>query len=253
MSQTVERALSILRFVSDGPRSLTDVAEHLGVHKSTALRLLQTLEKEDTVRQQQVHRYVLGFGVISLAEKALNQIDLRSVAHGPLQRLAESISHTVHLAQIIDRRVIYMDKIDGDGTVAMGSRIGLSAELHTAAVAKVILSFLGDAQLSRLLDHHDFLRHTPTTITSREALQAELHVTRKRGWAEDKGEKEDYINCVALPLFDASGRVTLGISVTALRAAAPLEELRELIPLISGTAHEISRELGWKGDVRGFE
>jgi DNA-binding IclR family transcriptional regulator len=149
--------------------------------------------------------------------------------------------------------VIYTDKIDGDGTVAMGSRIGLSAELHTAAVAKVTLSFLSDAQLSRMLDHHDFLRHTRITTTSREAFQAELQATRKRWWAEDQGEKEDYINCVALPLFDASGRVTLRISVTALRAAAPVEELRELIPLILGTTLEISRELGWKGDVRGFE
>lgn len=253
MSQTVERALSILRFVSDAPRSLSDVALHIGVHKSTALRLLQTLEKEDAVRQQQAHQYVLGFGIIPLAEKAINQIDVRSIAHVHLQRLAESISCTVHLAQMIDRRVVYVDKVDGVGTVAMGSRIGLPAELHTAAVAKVILSFVNENQRSRMLDAHEFTIHTPTTVTSRDALEAELRLTRKRGWAKDDGEKEAYINCVALPLFDASGHVALGMSVTALRAATPLEKLTELLPLISATAQEISRQLGWKGNADGTQ
>lgn len=251
MSQTVERALAILRFVADSPRSLNDVALHLGVHKSTALRLLQTLEAADAVRQQQPHQYVLGFGIIPLAEKAISQIDVRSIAHGPLERLAESISCTVHLAQLIDRRVIYVDKVDGIGSVAMGSRIGLPAELHTAAVAKIILSFVSDAQRSRMLDVHEFIVHTPKTIKSREDLESELRLTRKRGWAKDDGEKEAYINCIALPLFDASGHVALGISVTALRAAIPLERLQEQLPLISNTALEISRQLGWKGNADG--
>lgn len=222
MSQTVERALPILRSVSGGPRALADAPEHLAVRKSTAPRLMRTLKKEDTVRRLHGRYYVVGFGIVPLAP-------------------------------IIDQRVIYLDKIDGDSTVAMGSRIGLSEELHTAAVAKIPLSRLGDLQISQLLNWHDFLRHTRTTITSRGAFQVDLQATRKRGWAEDLGEKENYISCLALLLFDATSRVPRGISATAPRLAAPLEELRELIPLVSETAIKISRELSWKGDVRGFE
>ena len=140
MSQTVERALRILKLISASPRSLTELAQNIGVHKSTALRLLQTLEQADTVRQDSAGKYVLGFGIIPLAESAINQIDTRGIAHPFLEKLASEIGHTVHLGQLIDKRVIYVDKVDGAGTVAMGSRIGLPAELHTAAVAMVMLA-----------------------------------------------------------------------------------------------------------------
>lgn len=247
MSQTVERALRILKLISASPRSLTELAQNIGVHKSTALRLLQTLEQADTVRQDSAGKYVLGFGIIPLAESAINQIDTRGIAHPFLEKLASEIGHTVHPGQLIDKRVIYVDKVDGAGTVAMGSRIGLPAELHTAAVAKVILAFMNEVHLAPILDTISFDAYTPTTIRSRRDLLLDLAKSHHRGWAEDNGEKEDYINCVALPVFDSSQRVSLGISVTALRAVAGLDTLRNLIPRISETASAISGQLGWKG------
>jgi len=250
MSQTVERALSILKLISMAPRSLSEVSEHLGVHKSTALRLLQTLEKEDTVRQDSTGRYVLGFGIIPLGESAINQIDTRGIAHPYLEELAKEIGHTVHLGQLIDKRVIYVDKVDGAGTVAMGSRIGLPAELHTAAVAKIILAFTHENQAGQIFDTISFDAYTPTTVRSLGDLKSDLAKCRHRGWAEDNGEKEDYINCVALPIFDSSNRVSLGISVTALRAVAGLDVLRDMMPRLSRTASSISRELGWKGQPK---
>lgn len=250
MSQTVERALHILKLISLAPRSLTEVAEYLGVHKSTALRLLQTLEKEDTVRQDSTGRYVLGFGIIPLAESAINQIDTRGIAHPYLDELAKEIGHTVHLGQLIDKRVIYVDKVDGAGTVAMGSRIGLPADLHTAAVAKIILAFSTENQAGQILETISFEPYTPTTVKSLGDFKSDLAKCRHRGWAEDNGEKEDYINCVALPIFDSSNRVSLGISVTALRAVAGLDVLRGMMPRLSLTAASISRELGWKGQSK---
>jgi len=247
MSQTVERALRILGLISSSPKSLTQVAEKIGVHKSTALRLLQTLEKADTVRKDSAGKYVLGFGLIPLAESAINQIDTRGIAHPFLEELASEIGHTVHLAQLIDKRVIYVDKVDGGRTAAMGSRIGLPADLHSAAVAKVILAFMHEVHLSPMLDSISFNRYTPTTICSRRDLQIELAKSYQRGWAEDNGEKEDYINCIAIPVFDSSQRVSLGISVTALSAVAGLDSLRNMIPRVAVTGAAISTQLGWKG------
>ncbi|MEY2900204.1 MAG: hypothetical protein RL247_370 [Actinomycetota bacterium] len=249
MSQTVERALGILKLLSTTPRTLTQVAQETGVHKSTALRLLQTLEREDAVRQDSTGRYVLGFGMIRLGESAIEQIDIRGTAHPYLESLAREIGHTVHLAQVIDSRIIYVDKIDGAGTVAMGSRIGLPAELHTAAVAKVILSQMNEVGIKRMLESHPFTKYTNTTILSEDELLRDLSKSRRRGWAEDNGEKEDYINCIALPIFDSSNKVTLGISVTALKATAGIQVLRNMMPLISDTARRISGQLGWKAAV----
>jgi DNA-binding IclR family transcriptional regulator len=250
VSKTVARAILVLRHLAEAPRSLSEVAELLGLHKSTALRLLRTLEAEGFARRRDDSRYVVGFGVLPLAESAVEQIDVRATAHPHLKRLSEELGHTVHLAQLIDGQVVYVDKVGGPGTVAMGSRIGLPAEIHTAAVAKIIVSYLPEAERSRLLEGWEFRRYGSTTITDPADFLRELELTRERGWAEDDGEKEDYINCVALPVRDATGRVTLGMSVTALRAVAPLETLHGMVPRLREVADTISAELGWRGDAK---
>lgn len=247
MIQTVARATELLQHLAVRPMSLGDLSDVLDVHKSTVLRLLQTLEAESIVRRDRQGRYVLGFGLIRLAESALEQIDIRTVAHPHLTSLAARLGHTVHLAQYLDGRIIYVDKVEGRGTVAMGSRIGLPTDLHTAAVAKAILSHLPAGERSRVLEEQaSFVRYSATTITDLPRYLGELDRTRQRGWAEDDGEKEDYINCVAVPIRDATGRVTAGLSVTALRAVAPLETLRTAVPAIRTVSAAISSELGWR-------
>ncbi|MEU4233979.1 IclR family transcriptional regulator [Nonomuraea sp. NPDC026600] len=251
MSQTVARAIDIIGFVSVGHRTLGQIAEHLGVHKSTALRLLQTLEEGGFVRRVPGGAYGMGFQLIALGQLALDQVEARSLAHPILHELSEKSGHTVHLGELAGDQVVYVDKIDGRGTVAMGSRIGLPAQAHTAAVAKVILAYQDEKTRARFLERAAFTRFTPTTITDADAFEADLALTRERGWAEDDGEHEDYINCLALPVFDARGRVTHGISITALRAVAPLAELRAHLDEFREAAHQISKNLGWGGDAYG--
>ncbi|GAB2823059.1 IclR family transcriptional regulator [Alpinimonas psychrophila] len=250
MSQTVVRALDILRFISTSPRSLTEVAAHLDVHKSTALRLLQTLSLQGFARQLSNGAYVTGFGIIALGQLAIDQIDARTIAHPHVQRLSEESGHTVHLAQLTGDEVVYVDKVDG-ATMMMGSRIGLRAETHSASVAKVVLAFADEAVREKAITAATFQRYSSTTIVTAEALRQELSQVRSRGWAEDNGEKEDYINCVALPIYDARGKVSMGVSLTALKVVAPLEVLRARIPEFRLSALTISREFGWRGDEYG--
>jgi DNA-binding IclR family transcriptional regulator len=251
MSQTVARAIDIVRFVSTRQRSLGDVADHLDVHKSTARRLLQTLEEEGFVRRGVDGRCSIGFQLIALGQIALEQVEARTVAHAALVELADKVGHTVHFAQLVETNVVYIDEIDCRGSVAMGSRIGLMAQLHTAGVAKAIIANQDEPLLTRLIDSMTWDKYTATTITSSKTFRAEVDAIRARGWAEDDGEHEDYINCVALPVYDARGAVTYGISVTALRAVADLKRLRDDLPLFQEVAEKISRNLGWKGSMDG--
>lgn len=252
MSQTVARAIDVIGFVSGGHRSLSDVADHLGVHKSTALRLLQTLEEGGFVRRVSDGRYAMGFELIALGQLALDQVESRAIAHASLQELAARYGHTVHLGELVGDHIVYVDKIDGRGSVAMGSRIGLPAQIHTAAVAKIITAYQPPAERDKIIAAATYEKYTPTTITAPARLLQEIEASKSRGWAEDNGEHEDYINCVALPIFDARGKVTHGMSVTALRAAAPLQELRRCIPEFRKTAYKISQNLGWRGDEHDF-
>ena len=184
---------------------------------------------------------------VALAQQALDDIDVHAVAHPYLLALSRRIGHTLHLAQLIDDEIVYIDKVEGEGAVKMRSRVGSPAELHTAGIAKVVLAHLEEPLQGRLLQRVSYRRFTETTLTSAAALREDLEKTVARGWAEDDGESEDYINCVALPVRNARGVVRAGLSMTALRALAPLAELREYVPQLKEATTAISRELGWVG------
>ncbi|MFD4374377.1 helix-turn-helix domain-containing protein, partial [Streptomyces sp. NPDC058527] len=105
MSQTVDRALSILPLLAQGPADLGQVAERLGVHKSTALRLLRTLHEHGLVYRQRDQRYRLGARLFALAQEAVENLDVREIAHPHLAALNERTGHTVHLARHADGAV----------------------------------------------------------------------------------------------------------------------------------------------------
>lgn len=247
MSQTVLRALGIVDLVAESPRTLTEIGEAIGTHKSTALRLLQTLESAGYVRQLPTGEYVAGLALVRLAESALSTVDARSIARPTLQALSARLGHTVHFAQRVDDDIVYIDKIDGNGTVAMGSRVGSPAEKHTAGVAKAIIAFASAPERDRMIAAARFTAHTPNTIPDEAAFRREIAATRARGWAEDDGENEDYINCIAFPVRDATGQFSYAFSVTALKAVGPLPELRALASDLQGIADTLSAALGWAG------
>ncbi len=174
MSQTVDRALSILIDLGTGPKSLDQVAALLGVHKSTALRLLQTLEAQGFARHDEQHRYRLGPRLFALAHQALDDLDIRRLAAPHLAALNQTHGHTVHLAAYLDGAVVYIDKYDSRHPVRMGSRIGATAPVHCTAVGKVLLAALPAARRPAAVERIEFTKYTPHTITDPARFLAEL-------------------------------------------------------------------------------
>ncbi|MEQ3550387.1 IclR family transcriptional regulator [Pseudonocardia nematodicida] len=246
MSQSIQRAAEVLEFVSVRPRTQIEVADHLGVHRSTALRMLHTLTDCGLARRHADGRYGVGYRLAGLAQIAVEQFDLSAVARPYLVELGEECSHTVHLAALEDSAIVYVDKIEQPGMVRLYSQVGQKVCLHTAGVAKAILAHLPAGRVESMLDTADFVRHTDTTITTRERYRAELAQVLERGWAVDDGEYEDYVNCVAMPVRDHAGRVMAAVSITALKARATLTDLDLLRPRLAEVTTHISEELGWR-------
>ncbi|MFH9428265.1 IclR family transcriptional regulator [Streptomyces sp. NPDC017615] len=247
MSQTVRRAIDILEFIARGPRTQTEVGDHLGVHRSTALRILESLTDGGLARRLPDGRYAVGHRLAGLAQLALEQFGLKEIAAGHLRALGEHSGHTVHLAALEGEQIVYVDKVDPVDGVRLYSQIGRPVTLHTAGVAKAILAHVPRASAEVLLATCDFAPHTGTTITDPAAYRKALDETRARGFAVDDGEYEDYVNCVAVPVRDSGGEVIAAVSVTALKAKADLAALeRDVLPELTATAQTISRELGWR-------
>ncbi|GAA5613663.1 IclR family transcriptional regulator [Streptomyces platensis] len=242
MSQTVDRALSILPLLAEGPADLGQVADRLGVHKSTALRLLRTLHEHGFVYRQSDQRYRLGARLFVLAQQAVENLDVREIAHPHLVALNEKCGHTVHLAVHEENEVLYIDKVESRYPVRMYSRIGKPVAITVAAVAKLLLADLPEPERRALAEKLDYPRYTSRSTHDATAFLAELATVREQGWATDLGGHEESINCVAAPVRGADGRLVAAMSVSAPNVVVSAGELLGLLPLVRRTADAISRE-----------
>ncbi|MFF1571585.1 IclR family transcriptional regulator [Leifsonia sp. NPDC058292] len=249
MSQSLSRALDLLDFVSRGVDSLDALAERAGVHKTTVLRLLQTLESHGFVTRDAAFRYHVGSAVFSLAQSALEGRDVRRVASPTLQALGASTGQTVHLATYESGTVTYIDKVESRQPLRMYSRVGLPAALHATAVGKVLLGGLDDAVLRRIADGIDYERFTDGTIGTADDLIAEVRLSVSRGWAQDHEEHETFMNCVGAPVFGADGKVAAAVSISVPNVVLPYADVLALLPVLHEATTTISAELGFTGSA----
>ena len=243
MSQSVRRAADILDSIAAQPKSVAELAAEFELHRSTMFRELQTLEDVGYVRRRGDGAYVLAFHLISLAQIALENLDLRRAASAHVRELHETVGNTVHVAALIDDTIVYVDKVEDQGGVRMYSRIGSRVLPNCTGVGKAILADLDKGRRDAVLTGADWTAHTARTLTSRAALDAELDVISARGWAADDAEFEDFVNCVAVPIRSPMG-VIGALSLTAIRMVQDVDELAHRIPLLQRTAALIAREVG---------
>lgn len=247
MSQTLDRALLILDIVGERPRRITEIAALLDVHHSTALRLLHTLRKHGFVHELPDHRYRLGSAIFRLSFQALEGIELRSVAKPFMERLNAVTGETVHLGTLEDGDVVYVEKVEASHRVRMHSRIGAIAPLHCTGVAKGILAFLPEEKRQELLAGRELKVFTEHTLTTADAVEADLLLSRERGYALDAEEHETGIHCIAAPVFTADGDVAGAFSLTAPMSRIDRPTLLGFVAALLDAANGTSRQLGWNG------
>lgn len=245
MSQSLDRALTLLDGLAEGPCTLDQLAERIGVHKSTVLRLLRTLEAHRIVQRDGVRYYRLGTGLFDLAHRALEDRDVRRIVESALRALNAATGHTVHLASYEGGEVIYIDKYESRHNVRMYSRIGKRAPLHCTAVAKVLISALSEPERRAVAASIDYPKLTDNTITRPDAYLAELDRVLARGYAVDDAEHEDFIHCVAAPIRGTRGEVLAAMSLSVPQVILDLDGLLELVPDLLGAAEKASAECGW--------
>ncbi|EPR75448.1 Transcriptional regulator, IclR family [Leifsonia rubra CMS 76R] len=153
------------------------------------------------------------------------------------------MGNTIHLAAVVDRSIVYVDKVEDTSGVRMYSRIGSAVRPYCSGVGKAILAELPASDRDAILEGAVWERFTAKTVASRVDLDAQLAKVSAQGWAADDGEFEDFVNCIAVPIRGAAG-VIGAVSITAIRMVANLSALKSHLPLLQSVAREISAELG---------
>ncbi|HEY6308554.1 MAG TPA: IclR family transcriptional regulator [Candidatus Angelobacter sp.] len=254
--QVLDRALAVLETLSaDGPDlSLGDISERLGLHKSTAHRLIMVLERHKLIERNSASgRYRLGLKLFELGTKAVSKLDLRERARPFLERLVLETSETVHLCILDDSEVVYLDKVEPTRSVRMATSVGRRNPAHCTAVGKAMMAYLSDAQVEAIVRKQGLKAMTANTITSFVELRKELSAIRERGYAIDNEEIEEGVRCVGCVVRNFSGEPLAAISISAPAFRLTKEKVQSLSRPVVGVAEALSRELGFKNEPPAFQ
>ncbi len=244
--RSVDRAAALLLALgeSPAPAGVTELARRLGLHKSTASRLLATLEKRGLVEQDdETGKYRLGIVVIRLAERAERTLDLRGIAIPELERLARLTHETAYLGVIDGDQLLTVAQVDGPNLIAVGDWTGRTVPLHCVASGKVLLAALAEREVLRIV-RRGLHRYTERTLTELEPMLEELARIRRRGYATALGEYELGLNAVAAPVRDARGQVIAAVDIWGPAFRLTPRRIPELAAQAREAAAAISIHLG---------
>jgi len=251
--QSVDRALTILAVLARlGQAGVSEIAAELGVHKSTAFRLVSTLESHDIVEQTEVRgKYRLGLGLVRLAGASSARLDVVQEARQVCRRLAADSGETVNIAVLSEGAALYVDQASGGAGLPSHNWVGQHIPLHATSNGKVLLSGLEPAEVERRLgrpagdESGDLPAYTHRTVTSRALLLRELETVRSQGYAVAADELEVGLTALAAPVRSAHGDVIASISISGQTFKLPEPRVAELVPVLVAAGAEVSRRLGW--------
>ncbi|WP_422447100.1 IclR family transcriptional regulator [Thermoanaerobacterium sp. DL9XJH110] len=245
--QSVKRALYILERLAASKDGVTaaEIARELGVNRSTAFRLIETLVEGGYARQSDItKRYHLTMKVFSIGSKLIDQLDIRTHARNILENLRDQTGLTVHLGLRDLYEVVYIDKITGKNPIQMYSMIGRRAPLYCTGLGKAILAFLKENEIKDFLRCVKLKKFTNNTISEPERLIAEIEQIRNKGYALDLEEHEKGIRCVGAPIFNYHNEVIGSISLAAVAITLGEKNIEEYANDVINAAKTLSSLLG---------
>ena len=244
--QSVDRAVAILEILArEGEAGVTEVARELGVHKSTASRLLAALDRRELVAQDAARgRYRLGMGLVRLAGAVGRGLDLVQESRPVCRALAQEVGETVNLAILSGRDALYLDQVAGPAALSPHNWAGQRIPLHATSDGKALLAYLPEADLAERLTP-PLVRFTGRTITAAADFPRLLAEVRRLGYATAVEELEAGLTAVAAPVRNAEGVVVASISASGPSFRIPADRIPVLADSVRRAAAEVSRRLGW--------
>ena len=254
-SQSLERGLAILScFTPKRPvLGIADIADELGMSRSTTHRYVITLVALGYLEQGASRKYRLGLRVTDLGMSALNSTGLREHAHPYLEELRQRTSYTTSLGVLEGTEVLYVDRVRsfrrGQGRIDLNLHTGSRVPAYCTSMGKLLLASLPEDEQRELLSQVKLTKRGPNTITGKRALLDELDEIQSAGFAVDDEELAAGLYAIAVPVRNEAQDVVAAVGLSAHSSMISLEELVDaLAPHVVSTADRISARLGYRRD-----
>ncbi|MER6716017.1 MULTISPECIES: IclR family transcriptional regulator [unclassified Streptomyces] len=244
--QSVDRAVSVLEILArHGEAGVTEIADELDVHKSTAFRLLGVLENRGLVAQAKDRgKYYLGAGVLRLAGAAAVRLDVSQEGVPVCRELADELGETVNIAVLDDDAAVNIMQARGTASVTAQNWLGRRTPLHATSSGKVLLAHMPPTLREGLLAR-PLHRFTERTVTVASMLRGELDTVVRQGYAITVEELEIGLAAAASPVRAHDGKVIASLSVSGPVYRLSPERLPEVAKRTEAAAAELSRRMGY--------
>jgi DNA-binding IclR family transcriptional regulator len=244
--QVLDRAFDVLDVLAGngGELGATEVAIHLGLHKSTVHRLLMMLQTRRFVeRNTETGKYRLGWRLFELGSLAASRVDLYEIARPHIEHLVKITGETAHLGVLRGGEIISLMNVETHRSVRTPASVGRRTPLYCTSLGKAILANLSEAMAADILRPVEFQVFTRHTLT-KESFKTELTKVREKGYAIDDEEFEDGLRCVGAPVRNHMGEVVAAISIAGPSFRVGGDNLPTLIRSVMTVADQLSSSLG---------
>ena len=250
METTLAKGLRMLEAVaaSDGPRGVSDLGRELGITRSNAHRLLQTLCALGYVRHNPAHgHYESTLRLFELGAGVARRLDVRTVAHPVMQALARQVDENVILSVRDGHEVLVLDRVEGTRALRTYTPLGTRSPMHSTSPGKLFLAFSsGD-----VVDAVALTKFSPQTIVSRPQLDAELARIRAQGYAVARAEWHEDVAGASAPIWRGDGAIVAALTVSGPVVRFKPAQIRGHLPLLMAATDEISEKLGYRRSQTG--
>jgi len=244
--QALDRAMALFLDLADGgSATLTEIASRNNMPASTAHRILTTLQKRNFVElDESSQKWAIGIETFRVGSAYLKRTNVVEAARPVLRRLMEETGETANLAIADDGDVVFVGQIETHQPIRAFYRPGTRGHMHASGIGKALLADSTRKSVEKIIRTKGLPEFTEKTLTSPEALFADLETTRRRGWSFDDEERYWGMRCVAAAIYDGFGDAIAGISISGPTVRFTDEGVPDLGPVVARAADEITKLIG---------
>ncbi len=244
--QALDRGLQLLMIVAkENKTTLTELALRVGMPASTAHRLLVTLQKRGFVDfDKSTQEWMIGIEAFRIGSAFVQRTSLVEAGRDVMRRLMEETGETANLGIADDGDVVFISQIETPNPIRAFFSVGTRGPMHCSGIGKALLAEMAQDKVEQVLQRKGLEEFTSKTLTSPDALFADLEATRRRGWSHDDEERHYGMRCIAAPIHNFHGEAIAGISISGPAARLPDDVISELGPKVKRAATEVTRLLG---------
>lgn len=244
--QALDRALGLLEILaSHSGLTLSDLAERSGQAVATVFRALVTLQARGMVEVEEPGQlWHIGGGAFRVGSAFLRRTKVVERARAEMEALMRETGETANLGVEVRDQVLFLAQVETHEAIRAFFPPGTLSPMHVSGIGKALLAWSAPQKIEGIAARAGLARFTPLSLTSAEALHADLALTRARGFAIDDQEKAEGMRCVAAPIFNGFGEPVAGLSVSGPAFRMPLEDAGAIGALVRHAADRVTEAVG---------